>query len=54
MHAHLEEANKVLLVFRSQLCNHANIQKHQLRSRIHLHTSTAWVMLQQQTLVMHA
>lgn len=38
--AHLEEANKVLLVFRRQLCHHAHIQQHQLGGCVHLHPLT--------------
>ena len=32
----LEEANKVVLVFRGELCHHAHIQQHQLGRCVHL------------------
>ena len=51
--ANLEEANKVVLVFRGELCHHAHIQQHQLGRRVHLsyiitltrHHFDAWVEL---------
>ena len=34
--ADLEEADKVVLIFRGELCHHAHIQQHQLGRCVHL------------------